>query len=57
MVGQPWIAALAFGLFAFVALHNTMESDFLENDNPQWVAFLFAIAFARLMRREIESRP
>jgi exopolysaccharide production protein ExoQ len=56
MPGQAWLTTMAFTIFAFVALHNIMESDFLENDNPQWVAFLFAIAFARLERRQIEGR-
>jgi hypothetical protein len=29
-----------------------MESDFLESDSPQWVAFLLTIGMARLARRE-----
>jgi O-antigen ligase len=55
MAGQTWFTTLAFTIFAFVALHNLMESDFLEADNPQWVAFLIAIGIARMERREIKA--
>jgi O-antigen ligase len=55
MAGQTWFTTLAFTIFAFVLLHNLMESDFLESDNPVWVAFLFAIGMARMERREIKT--
>jgi O-antigen ligase len=55
MAGQSWFTTLAFTLFAFVALHNIMESDFLESDNPQWAAFLFAIGMARMETRDIKA--
>jgi O-antigen ligase len=38
---------LLFALFAFLVLHNFMESDFLEGDAPTWVAFLFVLAGLR----------
>jgi len=40
---------LLFALFAFLVLHNFMESDFLEGDAPTWVAFLFLLAGLRAL--------
>ncbi len=31
---------MLFALFAFMVLHNFLESDFLEGDGPAWVVFL-----------------
>lgn len=39
-----------FALFVFMALHNLLESDFLEGDSPAWVAFLLVLGALRLAR-------
>ncbi|MGH6871504.1 MAG: O-antigen ligase family protein [Rhizomicrobium sp.] len=39
-----------FALFAFMLLHNFLESDFLEGDGPAWVAFLLMLAMLRRAR-------
>jgi O-antigen ligase len=39
--------SVLFAVFAFMVLHNLLESDFLEGDSPAWVAFLLVIAMAR----------
>jgi len=39
--------AVLFSLFAFFALHNLMETDFLENDGVVWIAFLLMLAILR----------
>ncbi len=36
--------SLLFALFVFLALHNLMETDFLEGDGVTWVAFLLMLA-------------
>jgi len=36
-------------LFVFMVLHNFLESDFLEGDDPAWIAFLIAIAALHLV--------
>ena len=46
--------AMPFALFAFIVLHNLVESDFLEGDGPAWVAFLIMLAALRAMRAEDE---
>jgi exopolysaccharide production protein ExoQ len=53
---QTLFTTLTFTLFIFVVLHNVMESDFLEGDAPQWVAFLMAIAMVRGHQRETGTR-
>jgi len=34
-------------IFVFMVLHNLLESDFLEGDDPAWVAFLLMLAMLR----------
>jgi exopolysaccharide production protein ExoQ len=43
---------LLFALFLFLVLHNVMESDFLEGDGVNWVAFLLMLGALR----QIDSR-
>ena len=43
--------ALLFSLFVFLALHNLMETDFLEGDGAAWVAYLLLIAMLANLRR------
>ena len=44
--------ALLFALFAFLLLHNLMETDFLEGDGVTWVGFLLMLAMlGNLTRR------
>ena len=50
---QRLFVTLLFSIFVFVILHNVMESDFLEGDAPQWVAFLIAIT---MMRGELRDK-
>jgi exopolysaccharide production protein ExoQ len=38
---------MLFALFAFMVLHNFLESDFLEGDGPAWVVFLLMLAMLR----------
>jgi exopolysaccharide production protein ExoQ len=46
---KPLLAAL----FVFLILHNVMESDFLEGDGVNWVAFLLMLSALR----QIDARP
>jgi exopolysaccharide production protein ExoQ len=39
--------SLLFSIFVFVLFHNLLESDFLEGDGVQWVAFLLMFAMLR----------
>lgn len=39
---------MLFAIFAFMLLHNFVESDFLEGDGPAWVAFVLVLAMLRL---------
>jgi O-antigen ligase len=39
--------AILFAIFVFMVLHNFLESDFLEGDDPAWVAFLLMLAMLR----------
>ncbi len=41
------LAAPLFTIFAFMVLHNMLESDFLEGDGPAWVIFLISLALLR----------
>ena len=44
---------LLFALFAFLLMHNLMETDFLEGDGVTWVAYLLMLAMlGNLGRRE-----
>lgn len=36
-----------FAIFAFMILHNALESDFLEGESPVWVAFVLMLAMLR----------
>ena len=49
--GNVELKALLFALFVFLALHNLMETDFLEGDGVTWVAFLLMLAMLRNLRR------
>jgi exopolysaccharide production protein ExoQ len=51
--GQDGFKPLLFALFLFLILHNVMESDFLEGDGVNWVAFLLVLAALR----QINTRP
>jgi O-antigen ligase len=54
------IGAIGFALaiFVFMVLHNFLESDFLEGDDPAWVAFLLMLAMLReSMRARRAMRP
>ena len=42
--GNVATKALLFALFAFLLLHNVMETDFLEGDGVTWVGFLLMLA-------------
>jgi exopolysaccharide production protein ExoQ len=42
--------AFLFSLFAFMAFHNFMESDFLQGDGAVWVSLLMLIAMLRQAR-------
>jgi O-antigen ligase len=44
--------SLLFAIFAFMILHNFLESDFLEGDGAAWVAFLLMLAMLRRSRQE-----
>ena len=41
------LKALLFTLFAFIVLHNLLESDYLESDGPTWVMLLLSMAMLR----------
>jgi hypothetical protein len=43
--------ALLFSLFVFLALHNLMETDFLQGDGVTWVAFLLMLGMLGNLRR------
>jgi len=45
------LKSLLFAVFAFVLFHNLLESDFLESDGVQWVAFLLMLAMLPAARR------
>lgn len=45
--GDTALKSLLFALFAFLVLHNLMETDFLEGDGVTWVAFLLMLAMLR----------
>ena len=51
------LKALLFGIFAFVVLHNFLESDYLESDGATWVSLLMVIAMMRTMRPHVLARP
>ncbi len=44
------LKSLLFAIFAFDLLHNLLESDFLESDGAQWVAFLIMLAMVQSLR-------
>ncbi|HTT82243.1 MAG TPA: O-antigen ligase family protein [Rhizomicrobium sp.] len=44
--------SVLLAIFLFMVLHNFLESDFLEGDDPAWVAFLLMLA----MLRRIDAR-
>jgi len=46
------LKSLLFAIFAFMILHNFLESDFLEGDGAAWVAFLLMLAMLRRSRQE-----
>ncbi|MDE2266292.1 MAG: O-antigen ligase family protein [Alphaproteobacteria bacterium] len=54
--GDVDMKALLFALFAFLILHNFMESDFLEGDGVTWVAFLLTLAMLYNLNRRGELR-
>jgi exopolysaccharide production protein ExoQ len=50
--GDLNMRAMLFAIFAFLVLHNFMESDFLEGDAPAWVSFLLMLAFLRAPKKD-----
>ncbi len=46
------LKSLLFAIFAFMLLHNILESDFLEGDGPAWVVFLLMLG----MMRKLDAR-
>ena len=51
--GDIEMKALLFALFAFLLMHNLMETDFLEGDGVTWVGYLLMLAMlGNLNRRE-----
>lgn len=46
------VKSMLFAIFVFMALHDFLETDFLEGDAPAWVAFLIMIAALRVSRWE-----
>ncbi|MBU6298539.1 MAG: O-antigen ligase family protein [Alphaproteobacteria bacterium] len=52
--GDIDMKALLFALFAFLVLHNFMESDFLEGDGVTWVGFLLVLAMLYNLERRGE---
>jgi exopolysaccharide production protein ExoQ len=46
------LKSLLFAIFAFMLLHNFLESDFLEGDGAAWVAFLLMLAMLRRSRED-----
>ncbi len=55
------LKSLLFAIYAFLVLHNVMESDFLEGDGTTWVAFLLMLAMLgasdRDARRALREDP
>ena len=49
--------ALLFAIFAFVLLHNFLETDFLESDNSLWFAFLVMLASLKTRDISLTLRP
>ena len=50
--GAIEMKALLFALFAFLLLHNLMETDFLEGDGVTWVGYLLMLGMlGNLARR------
>lgn len=41
------LKSMLFAIFVFILFHNLLESDFLEGDGVQWVAFLLMFAMLR----------
>ncbi|MGA7710957.1 MAG: O-antigen ligase [Rhizomicrobium sp.] len=52
--GDLKMKAMLFALFVFLALHNLMETDFLEGDGVTWVMFLLMLAM--LSNTELQER-
>jgi O-antigen ligase len=46
------LKAMLLAIFAFIVMHNMMESDFFENDSPVWVTFLMMLAMLGRLNRE-----
>ncbi|HEX4157282.1 MAG TPA: O-antigen ligase family protein [Rhizomicrobium sp.] len=44
---QAGAKAVLAAVFVFMALHNSLESDFLEGEDPAWVGFLLMLAMLR----------
>jgi len=42
--------SVLLAIFVFMLLHNFLESDFLEGDDPSWVIFLLMLAMLRQSR-------
>ena len=49
--GDLKMKAMLFALFVFLALHNLMETDFLEGDGVAWVMFLLLLAMLGSIER------
>jgi O-antigen ligase len=49
--GDLNMRAMLFAIFVFIALHNFMESDFLEGDAPAWTSFLLMLTFLRAPKK------
>jgi len=49
--------AMLFALFSFIALHNFMESDFIEVTAVQWGQMLLVIALLRSLSSTKPYRP
>lgn len=48
--------AFLFAIFTFVALHNFLESDFLEGDSALWLTTVIVLAILRLKPKSHEQR-
>jgi exopolysaccharide production protein ExoQ len=53
---QAGTKAVLAAIFVFMVLHNFLESDFLEGDDPAWVAFLLTLAMLRGLDRPNPSQ-
>jgi O-antigen ligase len=54
---QAGMKAVLAAIFVFMVLHNFLESDFLEGDDPAWVAFLLMLAMLlNLDRARLQPR-